>query len=303
MRRCTAFPWLAVAPSVHGGHGGTAPAGHAPSPPPHPPPHPPPVWSLRRSATVSAAVAVAALALAGEAAAQDLYVRGGAGLDRASQTGISDWSCSGSTPVPSYDCAAGNEASPLRPLRDFEIAPVFELDTGSALVPEVRIERIPEYSPDFALEGRANVDDAGGRRPGSAQRSPLSELLAPLADLPAIGGFETGSLSPFIGGGLGAVRMRTGEARISFPKGGTIVPGEGRVGRAWTVTAGLAVTMGSRSTLELAWRYSDLGTVGTGQGSGRVEWRERGTGTTLNPAPTSVETRTHGFRLSLRYGF
>ncbi len=296
MRRCTAFPSVAVAPSVHGG---TAPAGHAPGPPPHPPR----VRTSRRSAIVSAAIAVAALALAGEASAQDLYVRGGAGLDRTSQTEISDWSCSGGTPVPSYDCAAGNEASPLRPLRDFEIAPVFEPDTGSALAPEVRNERIPEYRPDFALQGGANVNDAGGRRPGPAQHSPLSELLAPLTDLPSVGGLETVSLSPFIGGGLGAVRMRTGEARMSFPKGGTIVPGEGRVGRAWTVTAGLAVTMGSRSTLELAWRYSDLGTVGTGRGSGRVEWRERSSGTTLNPAPTSVETRTHGIRLSLRYGF
>ena len=253
---------------------------------------------------VLAAIAVAAFALADEASAQDLYVRGGeAGLDRTSRTEMSDWGCSGSTPVPSYDCAAGNEASPLRPLRDFEIAPVFEPDTGSALAPEVGIERIPEYRPGFALAGRANVDDPGGRQPGSARRSPLSELLAPLADLPAIGGFETRYLSPFIGGGLGAVRMRTGDARMSFPKGGTIVPGEGRVGRAWTVTAGLAMAMGGQSTLELAWRYSDLGTVGTGQGSGRVEWRERSSGTTLNPAPTSVETRTHGFRLSLRYGF
>ena len=81
------------------------------------------------------------------------------------------------------------------------------------------------------------------------------------------------------------------------------VPGASKVGTAWMVTAGVAATLGRRTTVELSWRYNYAEEAKTGRGSGRVEWRERGRPIPTNLAPTSAEARSHGIRLSLRYGF
>ena len=57
-------------------------------------------------------------------------------------------------------------------------------------------------------------------------------------------------------------------------------------------------------TLDFAWRYSDLGEVRTGQGEGRVIWRDGSRDPLqLNLAQTRARLRTHGIRLSVRYAF
>ena len=67
------------------------------------------------------------------------------------------------------------------------------------------------------------------------------------------------------------------------------------------VTAGAAVALGERVTVDLAWRYTDLGAVHTGRGAGRVIWRDG----SREPLPLDSRARLagHGLRLSLRYGF
>ena len=54
----------------------------------------------------------------------------------------------------------------------------------------------------------------------------------------------------------------------------TIVPGGDRTGAAWMVTAGWSAVLGDRTTLNLAWRYTDLGEVSTDRVEGRVVWRD-----------------------------
>ena len=261
---------------------------------PSPTARPPGPGGLPRCAAVLLAVAVAAALPPDEASAQDWFVL--AGPERKPATEAGDGGCSG------IDCAAGRN-SPLRPRRDLAGASLFEPGIGGAAPPALGFEVVVEPGAGFVLEGRASPDGAGDPGSDAARRSSLTELISPYVDLPAIGGSPARSVSPFIGGGLGAVRMRSGKTRMSFPKIGNTVPGEGRVGRAWTVTAGVAVPVGSRSTLEFAWRYTDVSEVKTGRGSGQVEWRGRGRSIPLHPAPSSDELRSHGLRLSLRYGF
>ena len=43
-----------------------------------------------------------------------------------------------------------------------------------------------------------------------------------------------------------------------------IVPRASRTDVVWMLTAGFAVPLGDGTTLELAWRYADLGVVRTG---------------------------------------
>ena len=282
MRDCIAFPSVAIAPPVSGG---AAPAGR----------------DSRRC--VARAAALAAFLVAERASAQDWFVLLGAGADRNPRTALEDGRCLAASPAASDDCAAGNDAAAVHPLKDVTIEPAIALGIQTAVAPDLSIELFAEYGAGFALEGRASFHPAGGQEAGSALLSSLSELLAPYVDLPATGRYAAGSFSPFVGGGLGAVRMRTGETRMSFPKIGTPVPGESRVGRAWTVTAGVEVAVSRRSRLQLSWRYVDLFSIKTGPGSGRVEWREHGPAMPLPTAPTSAELRSHGIRFSLHYGF
>ena len=300
MRDCIAFPSVTIAPS---GSRGIVPAGRGVRGCGEPALRSPPVRSPWRYVAVAAAIAVAAFILPDRASAQDWFVLLGPGPERSPRADLEDRRCPGVSPTASYDCAAGSDVAPVHPLTEFTIEPSIALGLTTDLSPDVSIEVVAEYGQGFALEGRASFNPAGGGEPGSALISSLSELLAPYVDLPAMGRYEAGSFSPFVGGGLGAVRMRTGETRMSFPKIGTPVPGEGRVGRAWTVTAGVEVAVSSRSRLQLSWRYVDLFSVQTGAGSGRVEWREHGPAIPLLPAPNSAELRSHGIRLSLRYGF
>ena len=51
---------------------------------------------------------------------------------------------------------------------------------------------------------------------------------------------------------------------MTFPKTTTIMPCASRTDVAWMLTAGFAVPLGEGTTLDLAWRYTDLGVVRMG---------------------------------------
>ena len=70
------------------------------------------------------------------------------------------------------------------------------------------------------------------------------------------------------------------------------------------VTAGVATALGEHVTLDMAWRYTDAGTVHTGRGEGQVVWRDGSRPPRLlDLAPTRAALTSHGLRLSLRYAF
>ena len=132
--------------------------------------------------------------------------------------------------------------------------------------------------------------------------SSLSGILAAYVDLPGLGVRPLGPFSPFVGGGLGAARVASGETRMTFPKTRTLVPGTRRTGLTWRLTAGLGMSWGERATLDLAWRYTDAGVIETGAGQGRVEWLDGSRDPVgLDLAPTQAPLRSHGLHLSLRY--
>ena len=179
-----------------------------------------------------------------------------------------------------------------------------EFGVGHILTRATRVEVLVEYRPRFAFDGRANFLEPTRQQSVSADLSSLSGMLAAYVDLPELGVPRLGRFSPFLGGGAGAVRVEIGETRMAFPRTTTIVPGGRRVNLAWMLTAGVATSLSDDTTLELAWRYTDLGPVETGQGKGRVVWRDGSREPLpLKLAPTRAKLRSHGLRLSLRYGF
>ena len=184
-------------------------------------------------------------------------------------------------------------------------APVLELGLGYAAAPTVRLEVLVEYRPAPRLRRARQFPGpphAGNR--SSRNCRPCPPFWRPMSTMPGLGLARLGPLAPFVGAGVGAARTWIGETRMTFPATTTIVPGASRTGVAWMLTAGVAVALDERMTLDLAWRYSDLGEVRTGRGAGRVVWRDGSRRPlSLDLAATRTRLASHGLRLSLRYAF
>ena len=255
-------------------------------------------WARLAAALIAAGTSI------GSAGAGDFYVRAGAGLDRPAETAFTDLDCSSVSPKALYGCGRGGDGAPYRSVGDFGIVPVLELGLGYAAAPEVRLEVLAEYRPRFAFDGSANYLETGRRQSVSAELSSLSAMLAAFVDLAGLGVPRLGSLEPFVGAGVGAVHNRIGETRMTFPKTTTIIPRASRSDIAWMLTAGFAVPLGEGTTLDLAWRYTDLGVIRTGRGGGRAVWRDGSREPReLDLAATRARLAGHGLRVSLPFAF
>ncbi len=261
------------------------------------------VWTKWRR--LAAAAIVGGAAMHGvDAGAGDVYLRAGMGLDRPSETVFADRDCSSASPAALYGCGRGGDGARLRSVGDFGTVHALELGLGYTAAPGLRLELLAEYRPRLAFEGRANFLEPGRQQSVAAELSALSAMLAAYVDLPGLSLPRLGPLVPFLGAGVGAARTRIGETRMTFPKTTTVVPGASRTDFAWMLTAGVAVALNKRMTLDLAWRYTDIGEVRTGRGAGRVVWRDGSRKPLpLDLAATRAKLASHGLRLSLRYAF
>ena len=240
----------------------------------------------------------------GTVAAGDYYFRGGIGLERSTDAVFMDLDCSSTSPAALYGCGRGGDGAPNRSRGGFGTTPVLEAGLGYVAGPAARLEVLVEYRSHLTFEGRANFLAPERRQTVTADLSSISAMLAGFLDLPALGPARFGPFDPFVGAGVGVVHNRIGETRMMFPRTTTIVPGARRTGFAWMVTAGVATALSERTTLDLAWRYTDLGAVHTGRGEGRVVWRDGSREPLLlDLAATRAQLRSHALRLSLRYAF
>lgn len=241
---------------------------------------------------------------AGAAAAEDLYLRAGFGLDRPTETVFRDGNCDIEVPVPLYGCGPGTDGAPYRSVGNFGTVAALEVGIGGTVASALRLEALVEYRPNLSFSGRANFLAPERRQSVSADLSVLSGMAAAYLDLPALGLPRLGPFAPFLGAGVGIARIRTGETQMMFPATTTHVPSAHRTGFAWMLTAGVATELSESTTLEVAWRYSDLGTVETATGGGRVVWRDGSRDPLmLNQGASEAHLRSHGFRLSLRQLF
>ena len=202
---------------------------------------------------------LAAAVSAETATAEDLYLRAGFGLDRPTETVFRDKNCEIEAPVPLYGCGPAPDGAPYRSVGNFGTVAALEVGIGTTVAPAVRIEALVEVRPSLTFSGRANYLDSELRQSVSVDLSVVSGMVAAYVDLPALGLPRLGPFDPFVGAGVGAARVRAGETRMMFPATTTIVPGVRRSNFAWMVTAGVATVLSESTTLDLAWRYSDLG--------------------------------------------
>ena len=235
-----------------------------------------------------------------------IYVRGGALLDRGDDTRFKDGNCSSTMPAVLYGCGIGNDGAPLSSLGDFGTIAGLEFGLGYAIKPFLRLEAGIQYRPDFTFEGGANFTQLspGDRRDVTAELSVLSGMTAAYLDIGELLLFHYASIGPFIGIGGGLSRIEIGETRMDFPETSTIVPGGDRVSFSWMLTAGLSASLSPRLMLDVGWRYTDHGRIETARGEGRVVKREGGhVLAAFDLIETKGDLRSHGLNVSLRYAF
>ena len=252
-----------------------------------------------------AAIALAAGTFLASAAAvaDNYYLRGGIGLDRPGNTAFTDTDCARTAPAALYGCGTGGDGAPYRSAGEFGTVPAVELGLGYA-TGAIRFEALVEYRPQYTFEGRANFLAPDRQQDVAAKLSSVSGMLAGFVDPAALGLPKPGPFAPFLGAGIGVAHTRIGKTTMTFPATTTTVPGGSRTGLAWMATAGVAVALGERVTLDLAWRYSDPGEIRTPRGPGRVVWRDGSREPLpLDLAPTTARLKGHGVRLSFRYSF
>ncbi len=258
----------------------------------------------RSQADRQAGTGTAGSVSSGPTSRNDFYLRAGVVLDRSEKTRFKDADCTSTSPAALYGCGNGIDNAPLSSLGDFGTMAGFELGLGYAVAPALRLEAVIQYRPNFSFEGRANFTQTTDQQAVSADLSSLTGMLAAYLDLPELGLPRPGPFSPFIGAGGGLSRINIDETHMAFPKTTTIVPGGQRGNFAWMLVAGFAASPREKITLDLAWRYTDHGTVETGRAKGRIVWRDGNRDPLeIDLAGTRADLRGHGLRLSLRYAF
>lgn len=255
-----------------------------------------------RVSTVCAWLAVFVAGAVGSPLAADagFYLRGSLGADATEEGRFRDDDCSSTQPPALFGCVAGNDGEPLGATGDFGTVPAVEVGVGVRWSHRIRTELRLDVRPRLDFAGDANFLAVDGEQPVDADGSALALFAVVLVDLS-----DVGPLTPFLGAGLGASSLRTGEVTYRFPGLGdeavTVIRGGDHTSMAHLLTAGLSWPLGERTVLELAYRYVDLGELRTDAGRATIV---RSSGTfELDIAGTLLAVRAHGVELGLRYRF
>jgi opacity protein-like surface antigen len=238
-----------------------------------------------------------------EARAEGIYLRLGAGLEQSSSSRFSDRSCSLLAPPALFGCEPGSDGRSIGARGDFGRMAGLEIGVGYHVLPALRLEVTLQHRPRFSFSGNANFLGVPGAQPVSSRLSASSANLAAYVDLAALGVPSIGPFRPFVGGGIGASRIEIGSTTFGFPGIGpdaaTIIGGGVATNLSWMLTAGVEARIAERVTLDIAWRYTDLGTIKTRDAPATIVRPSRTS--TLTIAGTKAHLATHGLWLSLRF--
>ena len=123
-------------------------------------------------------------------------------------------------------------------------------------------------------------------------------------DINGLPGVSLGRFQPFVGGGIGFATNWLDEMTYKFPQlppkhTYSIVPSGDRTDLAFMLTAGTGFELTKHLILDLAYRYTDLGSAQTNVGTMQMD----GSVKSLVIAGTSAPLRAHGMLMGLRYHF
>lgn len=244
------------------------------------------------------------------AAAQDqdkVYLRASAGYDRSSDVVLLDRSCDPTPLLAYFGCGEGEDGQRLGAYGDAGSGPTVEVAVGARVLRPLRVELALAHRPGFAFDANANFRAAGGNQPVAADVTESAVIVLTVVDVAPLLGLDLGRFEPFASAGLGFSRNRIGSVAYDFPeltaKPATTTTGGGvHWDPAWDLGLGAALRLGSKSRLEIAYRYSDFGRLETADGP--IEVVRNLTHLHIdNVAGTRAPLRSRGLYLGLRQSF
>lgn len=243
---------------------------------------------------------VLAAAAWGVSAQAEPYVRLGVGADGSTAATFRDRDCDSIQPPALFGCGAGRNGAPLEATGAFGTGAVLDAGLGYRLNHWLRAEALLSYRPAYEYTGNANFLQAPTPQPVNANLSSVAGFGVGFIDLPRLG-----NVQPFLGGGVGIARNRISRVSFAFPalapEASTTIAGGTSTGVAWLLTAGFAIPLNQQLSVDLAYRYTDLGRVQTEAGNATIVRPAGSRG--LEIAGTQSALQTHGAMLSLRYAF
>jgi opacity protein-like surface antigen len=221
------------------------------------------------------------------------YLRFGTGFDRSRDTTQRDVDCAATTPPALFGCGDGLDGRPFGARGGFGRTMTWDLAGGLELTPRTRVELALTHRGDLDLDARSNFLGVSEDQPVHAHGRASSALL--LASVDA-GRF-------FVTAGAGLSRNELGAVTFSFPSiaadAVTITQGGTHTSFAWTAGAGTSIPLTPRLLLDLALRYTGLGTFRTRAGNATIVRPNRIIDIPI--AGTEAKASTLGVSASLRW--
>lgn len=233
------------------------------------------------------------------------YVRGGGGYEKSLQSNFTDTDCSSTNPPALFGCANGSDGQPIGAYGDFGHFPLLELALGRQFLPWLRADLAISYRFNMNYEGNANFLSVGVNQPVSAKADSLSGMVNVFVDISGLlAGKKLWRFQPYVGGGAGMSYNRIGEMTFEFPENPrahktSITPSGDRKDFAFMLAVGTGVMLTDSLSLDIAYRYVDLGRVGTSPGNMYMNTVPQGI--VVNDIETRL--RAHGPAVGLRYSF
>jgi opacity protein-like surface antigen len=193
----------------------------------------------------------------------------------------------------------GENGEPLGAYGDFGDYLLAEFAVGRRMSAWLRIGIEAQYRWDMEYRGNANFLSVGVNQPVSAQARSLATMATVYWDINSHGLFQ-----PYIGAGAGLAVNHVDKMAYRFPDNTgrhkiSVMPSGDRQDAAFMVTGGTGVVLSDSIILDIAYRYQDLGRIGTDRGSMVMDILPEG----IEVDATSAPLRTHGITAGLRFRF
>jgi opacity protein-like surface antigen len=244
----------------------------------------------------------------GLAWSKDWYVRGSVGYEKSRPADFSDTNCSSTHPPALFGCVNGADGKPIGAYGDFGHFPMLEAAVGRQFLPWLRADLALAYRFRMDYQGNANFlapkMNPSPNQPVSASADSFSGMINLFIDF---NGFlaekRIWRFQPYAGGGIGVAYNRLDRMTYLFPDNTThkisVTPSGNRKDIAYMLAVGTGILLTNHLSLDIAYRYFDLGRVETASGNMFMNHAPAGIAIDSTEAPL----RTHGLSIGMRYQF
>lgn len=262
---------------------------------------------MKKIKIVSIALAAVLLAATMVSAKQGIYTRLGVGATFSRDTTFGDENCASTNPPALFGCNTGPNGRSIGARGDFGSSMLIDAGLGYDLG-LLRLEATLGWRPGFAFSGQANFLNVPlDSQPVSGDVDSKTAMVGAYLDLASLAGKIDARFHPFLGAAMGIARNSVDSMQYLFPTisqdAVTRTPSGSWTGFTWAVTAGISISLPQNLTLDIGYRYQDLGTVRTDTGTATIVRPTLSQPLELTIAPTEASLQAHDVYASVRYAF